>query len=628
MDTVLNRFKFTEDISKIISNCKGVTVPKSRAELISMAFGAKNADSFEVNYEVNGEIVNEATIVRCKNGIAVNFPEDYMRRRDPDCMIVADDKPTDRPTFKDVYKKDFAPLRNEMLEWLTQQELIITPFLAGGKNLGCEALLITPKNLAFFACLLADLQCFANIDEYKGTFTPKAVIYLAPPFRHTHFNGRQVVVHNRLPNIYEMFANNLYPGPSAKKGVYSFIIDLAEKEGWVAAHASAVKLITPYDNEIVIMHEGASGGGKSEMGENIHRASNGKILVGKNLESKEEFYINLGETCELRRIADDIALCHPKIQNNSKKLVICDGEDAWFLRFNHILEYGTAPFYEKICTHPSDPLVFLSMQGVPNSTCLIWEHTLDSTGKPTPNPRVILPRRMVPDIIDQPVEVDIRSFGVRTPPSTAKQPNYGILGILHIIPPALAWLWRLTAPRGHNNPSIDTTKRKVELLESEGVGSYGPFLSGKIVNQANLLLEQMMTSTSTRYVLIPNQHIGCYNVGFMPEWLAREYMARRGSAKFKAEHLSPARLPLLGFCLESLKIDGQYINKSFLRPELQPEMGVEGYDAGAEILTDFFKREIVKYNVPGLNPIGKQIIEMCLNDAPLEDYIGIIPIRY
>jgi hypothetical protein len=76
------------------------------------------------------------------------------------------------------------------------------------------------------------------------------------------------------------------------------------------------------------MHEGASGGGKSEMGEKIHREPNGEILVGQNLETMEKFYINLHESCELRPIADDMAMCHKNMQNKSGKLVIRDAEDG------------------------------------------------------------------------------------------------------------------------------------------------------------------------------------------------------------------------------------------------------------------------------------------------------------
>ncbi|GBF22715.1 hypothetical protein tpqmel_0119 [Candidatus Gastranaerophilus sp. (ex Termes propinquus)] len=620
---VLSKLNFTKNVLDIINNSKSVTIPKSKSELVSMAFGTEDSNYFEVSYDVCGKPVTEVTVVRCKNGAVVNYTEDYMRRRDPDCLVISDDKLTDKPRYEDVYKKDFSELKCETFNWLKEQELIVMPFMAGGKD-GYEAVLIAPKNAAFFACGLAALQHFVNIDEWQGEFAPKAVIYLAPPFRHTHFDGKQIVVHSRSDEVYEMFSYNLYPGPSAKKGVYGFLLDIGEREGWVVAHASAVKVITPYENEIVIMHEGASGGGKSEMGENIHREPDGKIVIGQNLNTNEKFYLTLDETCELRPIADDIVLCHPKIQNDSKKLVIEDAEDGWFLRVDNIKGYGTEIFYEKIYTQPSEPLVFMNIQGVPTATCLVWEHTLDSDGTPCPNPRVILPRKMVPNIVDDPTEVDVRSFGVRTPMATSQHPSYGILGMLHMLPPALAWLWRLTAPRGHNNPSIIDS----EGMTSEGVGSYWPFATGKMVNHANLLLEQILSTPYTRYVLIPNQHIGCYKVGFMPQWIMREYLARRGSAKFKLEHLVPARSSLLGYCLESLKVDGQYIRKAFLRPETQAELGLDGYDKGAKILSNFFKKELEKFNTPELNPLGKKIIECCLSDATLDEYLDIIPMRY
>ena len=53
------------------------------------------------------------------------------------------------------------------------------------------------------------------------------------------------------------------------------------------------------------------------------------------------------------------------------------------------------------------------------ATLLIWEHTLDSNGKPCSNPRAIVPRWDVPNIVKEPVEVDVRSFGVRMPPPPA-----------------------------------------------------------------------------------------------------------------------------------------------------------------------------------------------------------------
>ena len=590
-----------------------------------MAFGGEDVDSFDVAYDVPGKgSVKEATVTRCKNGIVVNYPDDYMRRRDPDCLLVADKNDTDKPKYDDVYNQDFEPLRQETFQWLKNQKIVVFAFKSGGEEYGYDTLLVAPANAGFFACAVADLQGFISMHNISEDFCPKAVVFLAPPFRHTHFNGKQIVIHNRLTGMHELFSYNLYPGPSAKKGIYGVLLNIGENEGWTTVHASTVKVITPYDNEIVIMHEGASGGGKSEMIEPVHREMDGRILLGRNTVTGEKNFIELSESCELRPVTDDMALCHPKMQNDSKKLVVKDAESGWFLRLDHIKSYGTSPQYEKIFTHPQEPLVFLNIQGVPKSTCLVWEHTLDSDGKPCPNPRVVLPRRLVPNVIDEPVEIDVRSFGVRTPACTKKNPSYGILGMFHILPPALAWLWRLVAPRGYNNPSIVSS----EGMTSEGVGSYWPFATGKMVEQANLLMEQVINSSHTRYVLIPNQHIGAYEVGFVPQWVAREYISRRGSAKFKPEHLVEARCSILGYGLSSLKVDGQYIRKAFLQPEMQQEVGLDGYDAGAQILLDFFKKEVQKFLTPELHEIGRKTIELLLNDATVQEYNDILPMRY
>lgn len=621
----LRKLNLPEYVQDILNQSQGVVIPKSRNELLTLAMGGDENITFDIDYEVEGKgRVLEATATKCKNGIVVNYMEDYMRRRDPNSMLIADKNPTDKPRYEDVYHKDFEILRMDTFDWLKNQELIFFPFKSGGLEYGYDSVLVAPANAGFFAAGLADLQGFLNIDEITYEFKPRAVVFLAPPFRHTHFNGKQVVVHNRLQGIHEVYAYNLYPGPSAKKGIYGVLLDIGEEEGWVTAHASAVKVITPYDNEIVIMHEGASGGGKSEMLEDIHKEMDGRVVLGRNTVTGEKNYLNLSETCELIPVTDDMALCHPQMQQGSKKLVVKDAESSWFLRVDNIKRYGASPQYERIFIQPEEPLIFLNLQGVPEATCLPWEHTMDSTGKPCPNPRVILPRKLVPNSIDEPVEVDVRSFGVRTPACTKENPSYGIMGIMHILPPALAWLWRLVAPRGYNNPSIIDSQG----MTSEGVGSYWPFATGKMVTQANLLLDQILQSTNTRYVLIPNQHIGAYEVSFMPEWISREYIARRGSAKFKPEHLVEARCPLLGFGLDSLKIDGQYIRRAFLRPETQQEVGIDGYDAGAAILTEFFRQELVKYNTDDLNPLGKQIIEMFMKGATVQDYLEIMPMRY
>jgi hypothetical protein len=618
--SLFKKLVLPRELEEILAS-KEVILAESREDLLDLGLGRIEGNVYNVSYDTPGKgEVLEATVVRCKNGVSVNYIEPYMRRRDPDCMVIADNKPTDKPRYKDRFGTEFDEVRLETMNWLkNQEELIIVPFMAGGDD-GYEALLVAPGNAGFFAAILADLQGFIPRSKIPNSFKPRAIVYLAPPFRHTHFNGKQVVVHNRLEKMHELFCYNLYPGPSAKKGIYGVLLNIGEEEGWTTLHASAVKITTPYENVFTIMHEGASGGGKSEMTEAFHREPDGRLMYGTNLKTKEKFYLEIKEACDLQPITDDMALALPSLQNG-KKLVIKDAEYGWFLRIDHINEYGTAPDIEKATIYPKEPLMFLNIDGKPDATCLIWEHTLDAPGKPCPNPRVILPRRYIENTVDEPAEIDIRSFGVRTPPSTKENPNYGILGVFHILPPALAWLWRLVAPRGHANPSVVSTGAG---MTSEGVGSYWPFATGLRVDQANLLLDQILNTPETKYILIPNQHIGVYKVGFMGQWIAREYISRRGNFGFKKEPLVPARSPLLGYALESLKIDGQTVPKDFLQVDLQKENGVEGYDAGATILTEFFKKELEKYLVPELHPLGRKIIETCLRDGSVKEYGDLI----
>jgi len=614
-------WKIPEEIKEVLNSSLQVTVIRSRQQILSLATGGDN-DFFEVAYEVEGRgRVVEATVARCKNGLAINYTEKYMRRRDPDCLVIGDDEETDKAQFSELFDKPFDEVRMQTFEWLKEQKLALLLIMIGGRETGYHGLLIAPENTGFFIGGLADLQGLVTPEEIPSGFQPRAIIYLAPPFRHTHFQGKQVVVHNRINDLHEIFSYNLYPGPSAKKGIYGVLLRIGEREHWLTLHASTVQVVTPYENITTILHEGASGGGKSEMLEYPHRQPDGRLLLGTNKITQEKVYIGLHRGCSLNLVTDDMALSLPKFQEDSKKVVVADAEQAWFVRLNHITHYCTDPHLENLCIHPREPLIFLNIQGVPKATCLIWEHTEDEPGKPCPNPRVILPRRLISNIVDGPVEVDFRSFGVRTPPCSKEKPTYGIFGILHILPPALAWLWRLVAPRGDANPSITDTLG----LTSEGVGSYWPFATGKFVNHANLLLRQIVDTPQTRYLLFPNQHVGIWEVGFMPQWISREYIARRGIAKFKREQLRSARCSLLGYTPAIMEIEGIRIPEWFIQVEKQPEVGNEGYDSGAEILYEFFQRELPKFLTQELDPLGKKIISCCLDRGEIEDYLKFIP---
>ena len=483
---------------------------------------------------------------------------------------------------------------------------------------------MAPANAAFFAMGLSMLQQIVPVEHLPDNAQISSVIFVAPTFRHTHFEGKQVVVHNRMEGIHELYSYNLYPGPSAKKGLYGVLLTKGEKEEWLTAHCSAVQSISPYDNITTFMHEGASGGGKSELHQHIVREPDGRVLLGRNVLSGEERFITIPRFCSFHPVADDMAFCHPSIQKPDGKLRIVDAENAWFVRVDSVKKYGDDPHLENITIHPKSPLLFLNIQTKPDATALIWDHIEDEPGKPCPNPRVILPRNDVTNIVDKPVSVDIRSFGIRTPQCSAENPTYGIVGLFHILPPAIAWLWRLVAPRGFNNPSIVGTGK----MESEGVGSYWPFATGKRINHANMLLKQIIETPRTTYTLVPNQNIGVWEVGFKPQLLMREYLTRRGAAKLRKDQYQPARFPLLGYELNYLTLEGSKIPSRFLKVYNQPEVSTEGYDAGAAQLFDFFKSELQKYLEADLLSTGKRIIEACLDNAEVEEYNQIIPMNY
>lgn len=597
----------------------------------SLGLGEVGPDGrYTVGYEVPGRgFVPEASVCQTKNGVAANYFEAYMRRRDPECMVVGDATHTDKPTFEQRFGEPFTELRTQTIEWLQDQPIAAFFFRTGLPDKPLNALAIAPANAGFFALGLAMLQGIVPLEEILAAgadYHHGAVVYVAPPFRHTRFGGKQVVVHNRRfeddDNLHELFSYNLYPGPSAKKGVYGMLLTLGERDDdpWTTAHCSTVEVITPYENVTTIMHEGASGGGKSEMLEQMHREADGTLLLGENTVTGDVRKLALARGCELRPVTDDMALCHSDLQHGDQgKLTLTDAEAAWFIRVNHIEHYGVDPHLEKITIEPPGPLLFLNIDAQPGATSLIWEHTMDEPGKPCPNPRLVMPRKYVPGIVDGPVTVDIRSFGVRCPPCTAEHPTYGIMGLFHVLPPSLAWLWRLVAPRGHGNPSIVDQGG----MQSEGVGSFWPFATGRKVDQANILLDQIMETDKTLFVLIPNQHIGCWKVGFAPQWVAREYLARRGAAAFRPGDLAPARCPLLGLNKHTLQVEGQTIGSWFFEVWQQPEVGEEAYERGSQILTEFFHQQLHQFLEADLRPLGREIIQACLDGASVEQYAAI-----
>ena len=81
-DAYLAKFVLPEDLMQALKNSNCLCYPETKEQLIEMCYGPTHSSKFDVCYSIDGKgLVKEAEVVRCKNGTAVNFMEDYMRRR-------------------------------------------------------------------------------------------------------------------------------------------------------------------------------------------------------------------------------------------------------------------------------------------------------------------------------------------------------------------------------------------------------------------------------------------------------------------------------------------------------------------------------------------------------------------
>jgi len=91
------KYNLPAEVYDILSQSPKVNIGNTTQELLASAIGGQDNGFFEVTYEVPGKRrYVEAAVARVRNGLSVNYPEPYMRRRDPDCVFVGDDLPTDK----------------------------------------------------------------------------------------------------------------------------------------------------------------------------------------------------------------------------------------------------------------------------------------------------------------------------------------------------------------------------------------------------------------------------------------------------------------------------------------------------------------------------------------------------
>ena len=145
-----------DNIAELLTGCKSYKVFNTTEELSEAATNGKENEQFEVQYDVPGKgIYTEAIVQRVKNGISANYTESYMRRRDPDTMVIADNNPTDKIRFINKYGYEFSGLQTDTFEWLKQQDLAVFFYFAGRENIGSLGIAIAPANAAFFALLFS-----------------------------------------------------------------------------------------------------------------------------------------------------------------------------------------------------------------------------------------------------------------------------------------------------------------------------------------------------------------------------------------------------------------------------------------------------------------------------------------
>lgn len=622
---------------ELLLSCRSFDILETSNEIYDVVTAP--GKSYQVRMDVNGMTVVEAEVTESATGIATNFFDDWIRKRDPNSMTIADHpgqkRKTDKPRFNKRFGYDFATLEAETYDELSKTDLLVVPFKAGGRF---PAFLVIERNWACLAWMLNKLQQVCSVEELKSLGECRGVVYICPKFRHTKFKRAQVVVHRDNGKVHEIFGYHPYPGPVLKKGVYTMLLAICENMREVVYHASAVLCTSTNGNRTVQMHGGPSGGGKSEHVQNFRRRPDGSLVLAANLITRDEIVETIGITARLQSIADDMIF--GSVINNA--LRISDAEFGWFLRVDNILKYGDEADLEKLCSHPKSPLAFLNIATVPGGVTQLWNHFVDLMGRRSVNPRASQWRSEIPGIVNDPQDVDFMSFGMRAPPTfntdflaryneilrqTGKPEigmGYGHIGMIHMLSPALAWLWSVVAPRGFDNPSIANAG---DGLTTEGVGTFGPFNSGEEVVQANLIWQHFEACPHMRFPLYPVKHVGAWFVGNVPQQLGRELLSRMGHNKFEKDiQICPAQDPLLGYRIRELVLDNLSVPRHMLNTEHQQELGEDGYKAASGMLTTFFKTRAGELNRKRRN-LGKgprRVLEICLDGGSVSDYDGVL----
>src|ERR1035437_10235647 len=126
-----------EAVREVLSAAPLVQTPETRQQLLDWALGRSTGETDWTlgNRDDHGQYeavfvtpgmgrMVEAVITKARNGLAINFPDPAMRRRDPDAMVIGDKLPTDKPTYEQRFGEPFDQTRQQTLDWLKTQELL------------------------------------------------------------------------------------------------------------------------------------------------------------------------------------------------------------------------------------------------------------------------------------------------------------------------------------------------------------------------------------------------------------------------------------------------------------------------------------------------------------------------
>lgn len=570
-----------------------------------------------------GPDVLEAMVNHSLSGPIINFPEPYMRARDPKATVVTERWPvtTQTPYREAIPNYSYDHVNRVAHEWLMRNKPIAVPLrFFSDTPLAKSGVAIMPENCAYFGYMLAILQKALTEGELPEGHDGSFVMLVAPPLRQAFCDGKQVVIHDKGEGWHSILATCLYPGPSGKKGGYAYGLDQVVGTGGTILHSSAVRLALPDGSFVGVNHEGASGSGKSEWILKPNLAADGRMFLCKHVDDGSEIWLKLPDVVDsgqVHPVVDDMA--YARVING--KLLVFDAEQGWFLRLDNCSGHGTDPFCEYLGRLPIVHRTWLTVQ--PGLFAHPWLRTPDANGVRNKNGRLTVGRVHVPSIVNHEIQIDVRSMGVRAP--NYHDPNpFGVIGFCQKLPWWLAYLWRLAPPRGHDNPSIAGGKPVASnenfVLPMEGVGAFEAFLLGDPVLHANDLLRQFAETADMDFVLIPNQNIGAYRVGFSPQHTLRAHLAMGG--KLEAQEWSPCQL--LGREVRPFRFDDQTVPDYLFRPHCQRELGDGTYQKGVSVIERSMRGYLPRYLKPHLHPVAARLIRAVVEGEDLSK-LNVVP---